>query len=222
MSADDGFETQPKYGSDDWIDDFGIPREKRFSRPKLPHPETGEVQPWTRTSTIAKVLDDTYNLELWKQRMVAKGVASRRDLTNRAATTDMADRAAWIEICDMASGARGWLRGTQQRHVVARARGNVQRGPDGASIRSRYPEELLDDLWAYVARAQGVRHHRWLPNWPSGPRSTRQPGSPAPGTAWPTANHGHCPASLTSRPRRPSTTAKRRSPSKSPATRTAR
>lgn len=157
MSVDAPFEVQPKYGSDDWIDDFGIPREKRFSRPKLPHPETGEVQAWTRTSTIAKVLDDTYNLELWKQRMVAKGVASRRDLTNRAATTDLSERASWIEICDMAmehaGSSEGRNNGTALHALVETYNADPSRFDP-----NRYPEEMLADLYAYVdaLKAAGI------------------------------------------------------------------
>lgn len=151
------FEVQPKYGSDDWIDDLGIPREKRFSRPKLPHPKTGVVQAWTRTSTIAKVLDDTYNLELWKQRMVAKGVASRRDLTNRAATTDLSERSAWLEICDMAMEHAGSSEGRNNGTALHAIAETYDRDPASFDP-SRYPEDLVADLYAYIAacKAAGI------------------------------------------------------------------
>lgn len=157
MSDGDEFEAQPKYGADDWIDDFGIPRTKRFSRPKLPHPETGKVQGWTRTSTIAKVLDDTYNLELWKQRMVAKGIASRRDLTNRAAATDVTERLAFIEICEMAMEYAGASEGRNNGTALHDLAQVYDADPAGFDP-SRYPEMLVADLMAYVdaMKAYGI------------------------------------------------------------------
>jgi len=156
MSADE-FEAQPRYGSDDWIDDFGIPRDKRWSRPKLPHPDTGEIQTWTRTSTIAKVLDDTYNLELWKQRMTAKGVASRRDLTNRAATTALDERSAWIEICEMAMQHAGSAEGRNNGTALHAIAEIYDKDPSSFDP-SRYPEDLVADLYAYIeaCKAYGI------------------------------------------------------------------
>lgn len=53
---------------------------------------------FTRATTIAKMLDSTNGLEIWKQRKVAKGVASSPALTARAAVTPLDDKAAWREI----------------------------------------------------------------------------------------------------------------------------
>lgn len=156
MSADE-FEAKARYGSDDWIDDFGIPREKRFSRPKLPDPTTGAVKAWTRTSTIAKVLDDTYNLELWKQRMVGKGIASRRDLTNRAATTHIEDRNAWFEICEMAMQHAGSAEGRNNGTALHALVETYNADPANFDA-SAYPEEMINDLHAYIdaLRAYGL------------------------------------------------------------------
>lgn len=41
----------------------------------LPNPETGKSATWQRTSNFVKLTDDTYHLELWKQRNVIVGVA---------------------------------------------------------------------------------------------------------------------------------------------------
>jgi len=56
------------------------PKRDRWGRYLLPHPETGVEQPWTRVTTVANLLSDKYNLELWAQRMVALGLAKRADL----------------------------------------------------------------------------------------------------------------------------------------------
>lgn len=45
-----------------------------------PIPGHSGVRTWTRASTIAKTLDDTYHLDLWKQRQVIRGIAKKPDL----------------------------------------------------------------------------------------------------------------------------------------------
>jgi len=52
----------------------------RWNRYLLPDPVTGEERAWTRATTWANTLSDPWGLLDWKQRMVAKGVATRDDL----------------------------------------------------------------------------------------------------------------------------------------------
>lgn len=59
-----------------------IPRD-RYGRPLVAPPGGGDLVPYTRVSTIAKLLDDTSALEAWKQRMVAVGVATNPHLRTR-------------------------------------------------------------------------------------------------------------------------------------------
>lgn len=54
----------------------GPPRD-RWGRYLIPDPETGKQRSWVRATTIAKTLDDPYNLTKWKLRQAIKGVASR-------------------------------------------------------------------------------------------------------------------------------------------------
>ena len=54
----------------------------------LPDPDTGKVRGFTRVSTIAKMLDDTYHLDLWKDRTLAVGMARRPDLAKLARGMD--------------------------------------------------------------------------------------------------------------------------------------
>lgn len=49
-------------------------------RYKLPHPVTGKETLFTRVSTIAHTVPDTFHLDLWEKRMVAKGMAIWPDL----------------------------------------------------------------------------------------------------------------------------------------------
>lgn len=45
----------------------------------------GKPQPYTRVSTLAKALDDTYSLNQWRVRMAVVGVATNRHLMQQAA-----------------------------------------------------------------------------------------------------------------------------------------
>lgn len=47
----------------------------RNGRYYLPNPDTGKTKSWQRVTNFVKLTDDTYHLELWKQRNVLKGVA---------------------------------------------------------------------------------------------------------------------------------------------------
>ena len=51
-----------------------------YNRYVLPHPETGKDQPWTRVTTFAGAIKDTWGLNRWALRMLAHGLAMRPDL----------------------------------------------------------------------------------------------------------------------------------------------
>lgn len=61
----------------------------RRGRYYLPDPVTGKTKSWQRVTNFVKMTDDTYHLELWKQRNVLKGVAilsqTRPQLMNQLA-----------------------------------------------------------------------------------------------------------------------------------------
>lgn len=74
----------------------------------LPDPVTGKEKHWTRVSTIAKVLQDSYHLDNWKLRMVAKGMGIRPDLVALAANLDVKeDKEELQDIADKAHEAAG-------------------------------------------------------------------------------------------------------------------
>lgn len=64
-------------------------------------------KPYTRATTIAKMLDNTNGLEVWMRRKVAKGVASSPALTARAAVTPLDDRQNWRDILNQAETLSG-------------------------------------------------------------------------------------------------------------------
>lgn len=56
-----------------------LPRD-RWGRPLITPPDGGTPEAYMRVTTFVKALDDTFHLERWKMRMVALGMAARRDL----------------------------------------------------------------------------------------------------------------------------------------------
>lgn len=67
---------------------------------------TGKA-PYTRATTVAKMLDSGKGLEIWGQRKVAKGIAQSPALVARAAVTPLEDKQAWREILAQAEVKSG-------------------------------------------------------------------------------------------------------------------
>jgi hypothetical protein len=101
------------------VTDVEIPRD-RWGRPLIVPPEGGKAQPYTRASTLAKVLDDTFQLSLWRQRKTLEGVMKRPDLLTRTAgvlssgdpDTDRAVKTDLNEIGEQAMEAAGASKGS--------------------------------------------------------------------------------------------------------------
>ncbi|MGH7239570.1 MAG: hypothetical protein ACREHG_05835 [Candidatus Saccharimonadales bacterium] len=55
----------------------------------IPDPATGAERKWTRATTLAETLDDSFGLTKWKTRAVAFGIGQRQDLFDLAAASDM-------------------------------------------------------------------------------------------------------------------------------------
>jgi hypothetical protein len=61
----------------------------RYGRYKLLHPITGKAVNWTRATTYAKSIQDTFALSQWAQRMTLKGAALRPDIVAAVSTLDV-------------------------------------------------------------------------------------------------------------------------------------
>jgi hypothetical protein len=80
----------------------------RWGRYKLKHPETGKVQSFTRATTFAKSISDTFALSQWSQRMVLKGAALRSDIIAMAHSLDVKqDKDKLNGLCEDAKSAAG-------------------------------------------------------------------------------------------------------------------
>jgi len=70
------------------------PKRDRWGRYMLPDPAapSGKAQPWTRATTFAKSIADTFGLTQWEMRMVAAGIGLRRDLYALACAATVDDK----------------------------------------------------------------------------------------------------------------------------------
>lgn len=74
----------------------------------LPDPTTGEARTWQRVTNFIKLAEDTYHLELWKQRNVAKGIAMRPDYVEAIQQLDVKqDKDRLNKICSRAQELAG-------------------------------------------------------------------------------------------------------------------
>lgn len=81
------------------------PNRDRWGRYLITPLSGGEPVAHTRCTDVAKVLDDTFNLELWKQRHLAKGLASRPDLVALAQAVPLSEKKQFNRLCKDAINA---------------------------------------------------------------------------------------------------------------------
>jgi hypothetical protein len=79
----------------------------RWKRYRLPDPVTGEAGGWTRSTTFAKSISDTYVLSQWGTRMAMQGLIMADDLYAAAAATPFEDKEAWNKLADQAKEKAG-------------------------------------------------------------------------------------------------------------------
>lgn len=121
-----------------------IPRD-RWGRPLVVPPNGGKPTAYTRCTTFVSAVEDTYNLARWQQRMVALGLADRRDL-QLAVAAHREDKEKLNAICEQAleaaKGNAGATTGTAL-HAITETH---DRGLEVGNL----PEEAAADLDAYV------------------------------------------------------------------------
>lgn len=83
--------------------DTPLPRD-RWGRPMVVPPDGKKPVAYTRCTTFVGCLEDTYNLSLWQQRMVALGLADRPDLM-LAVAAHRDDKRRMNELIDQAREA---------------------------------------------------------------------------------------------------------------------
>lgn len=122
-------------------DEGGIVRD-RWGRYVLPHPETGKEQGWTRATTWAKTISDTFKLHQWQERMVAKGLGMRPDLYARVGSTE--DKSELNSLCEEAKQAAGSKVGANLGTAVHNYTEQADRG-----LEPIVPPTLVADVASY-------------------------------------------------------------------------
>lgn len=125
-------------------DEGGIVRD-RWGRYVLPDPKTGEKRGWTRATTYAKTISDTFKLHQWQERGVAKGLFLRPDLYALVGSTD--DKKELNQICEDAKTAAGSKVGANLGTAVHNYTEQLDRGVEFRNI--GIPPTIAHDVLSY-------------------------------------------------------------------------
>lgn len=125
---------------------FGILPRDRWGRPFIVPPEGGKAVPYTRCTTYVGALEDTYNLEKWKMRQVAIGLAERPDLV-LAAAAHREDKDRLNKTCDAAVEA---AKSSAAANVGTALHALVDQYDQGTLDLARVPAAYRPDIEAYA------------------------------------------------------------------------
>lgn len=126
-----------------------VPRD-RYGRPMVLTPE-GKRKAYTRCTTFVGVLEDTFNLAKWQQRMVALGLAARDDLLlSVSAHSD--DKGELDKLCEAAKEAAAASSGATKGTALHRL---CERLDSGEKV--EIPTVAKADVAAYQRATKAVR-----------------------------------------------------------------
>jgi hypothetical protein len=144
VTATDETFARPAKPSGGTVTDNGIKRD-RWGRYVLPDPETGEERGWTRATTWAKTISDTFKIHQWQERGVAKGLVARPDLYALVGSTD--DKKELNQICEQAKQAAGSKIGANLGTAVHNYTEQLDRGVEFRNI--GVPSTVANDVISY-------------------------------------------------------------------------
>jgi hypothetical protein len=127
----------------------------RFGRYLIPHPDTSKEQAWTRSTTFAKSISDTYALSQWGLRMALLGATVRPDIVQRAHGKHVkADKALLDELtADLKNAAGDKVAanlGTAM-HSFTEMADRAWHSPGGPrSILDQVPEDCREMVETYI------------------------------------------------------------------------
>lgn len=122
-----------------------VPRDQ-WGRYKLPDPETGEVRSWPRVTGLVKLASSTYNLDKWRSRMVATGVASSDSIRAQVVSLDPnEDRGALNALVEEALTVARANEGAGLGTALHRFTERLDRGEQ-----VQIPEQWEPDIVAYL------------------------------------------------------------------------
>lgn len=149
VTATDETFARPSKPSGGTVNDNGIKRD-RWGRYVLPDPVTGVERGWTRATTHAKTISDTFKIHQWQERGVAKGLFLRPDLYALVGSIKDDDPNAKNElnqICEQAKLAAGSKVGANLGTAVHNYTEQLDRGVEFRSI--NIPSTIANDVLSY-------------------------------------------------------------------------
>lgn len=136
--------------------DDGVPRDRwgRYLLPSLPKTtakggfgaSSKKTAGWTRATTFAKSIADTFALNRWGERMAIKGITMREELYALAAATPLEDRDALDKIVEDAKRAAGSKKSADLGTALHKFTESVDRG-----LTPIIPKPWQRDVAAYRA-----------------------------------------------------------------------
>lgn len=127
-----------------------VPRD-RYGRYLLPD-ENGEDTGWTRATTFAATLAESYGLRIWEQRQVVWGLSRRPDLLTLASTiSGPEDKKALGAIVDSAHEAGATQAKANRGSAIHKVIEEVEKGRPFESV----PDELKTDVHGYFQEVAG-------------------------------------------------------------------
>lgn len=130
-----------------------LPRD-RWGRPLITPPEGGDPVAYMRVTTFVKAIDDTFFLNQWSTRMVALGMAARKDLILAAAAISDPDDASQKRTLNrIAKDAQEAAKAGAKAAVGTALHSFTETIDQGLPLPSTLPDEYVSDLAAYAILA---------------------------------------------------------------------
>jgi hypothetical protein len=115
----------------------------QWDRPKIIPPGGGKPVSYRRASTVAEAIDDHYGLDVWKQRLLAQGLAQRPDLVQAIHTATKSELA---DICEAAMDQGGANVASRNGSTMHALTDRLDRGED---MPPGLPSNIVAMLEAY-------------------------------------------------------------------------
>jgi hypothetical protein len=127
----------------------------RYGRYLIPHPDTGKEQAWTRATTFAKSISDTFTLSQWQGRMTLLGATMRPDVVRRAhgkhVKQDKNLLNELVEDLKNAAGAKVAANDGTAMHSFTELADRAWHSPGGPrSVMNQVPEESRAMVETYI------------------------------------------------------------------------
>lgn len=137
------------------LETVGEPRRDQWGRYLIVPEGGGKAEAMTRATTVAGILDSRHSIELWQQRNVAWGLASRPDLLAQVQSTTLDDKRTLNSVCKDALAAAGSDAAAQMGTALHRVVETVNRDrhavvPDAFAERIAAYLEVMDNYGVEV------------------------------------------------------------------------